>query len=185
MEIRPYQPADRQQAGAIDTSQLVDTTAVLEVARDSIAWSTVPSEPRVKSHDLAEYLDDPAPPWSEGYVAEVDRRIVGFAAVSFESWNHRAVLWHLYVDRAARGSGVARALLGRVAVRAREEGSRQIWLETQDSNVPAIAAYERLGFAIVGFDRSLYGDPPGAETAVFMSLDPGVDRSLGFGHGIG
>lgn len=170
MEVRPYRLADRDAAGAIDAAQAVDTIALIDVRADSIAWSALPSTPRMKSHDLAEYLDDPAPPWSDGYVAEVDGRIVGFAAVGVESWNRRAVLWHLYVDRPSRGQGIARALLGVVVARARDLGARQVWLETQDSNVPAIAAYERLGFEIVGFDRSLYDDPSGAETAVFMSL---------------
>jgi len=170
MQIRPYRPTDRESASVIDASQLVDTVAALDVGPGSIDWSAVPSDPRTKSHDLAEYLNDPAPPWSEGYVAEADGRIVGFVAVGFESWNRRAVLWHLYVDRSSRGRGVARALLDAVVTRARAVGSRQLWLETQDSNVPAIAAYERLGFEIVGFDRTLYDNPPGAETAVFMSL---------------
>lgn len=104
-------------------------------------------------------------------MAEVDGRVVGFAALSFEFWNRRAVLWHMYVDRASRGTGIARALLRVIVARARELESRQVWLETQDTNVTAIAAYERLGFKIVGFDRSLYDNPPEAETAIFMSLN--------------
>jgi ribosomal protein S18 acetylase RimI-like enzyme len=170
MEIRPYQPADRHRASTVDASFTVDAIAMLEVGPDSIGWSAIPSVPRQKSHELAEYLEDPAPPWSEGYVAEVDGRIVGFAALGFEPWNRRAVLWHMYVDRPARGTGVARALLNVIVARAREAGTRQVWLETQDTNVPAISAYEKLGFTIVGFDRSFYGNPPAAETAVFMSL---------------
>lgn len=171
MEIRPYRPDDRHRASVIDASFPVEAIAVLEVGRDSITWSAIPTVARQKSHELAEYLDDPEPPWSEGYVAEVAGRVVGFAALGFEVWNRRAVLWHMYVDRTSRGTGVARALLSVVVARAREVGSRQVWLETQDSNVPAIAAYERLGFEIVGFDRSFYDNPPEAETAIFMSLD--------------
>jgi ribosomal protein S18 acetylase RimI-like enzyme len=171
MEIRSYRPDDRDRVSTIDASFTVDAIAMLEVGPGSISWSAIPSVPRQKSHDLAEYLEDAAPPWSDGYVAEVGGRIVGFAAAGFESWNRRAVLWHMYVDRASRGTGVARALLSVVVARAREAESRQVWLETQDSNVTAIAAYERLGFTIVGFDRSFYDNPPGAETAIFMSLD--------------
>lgn len=173
MDIRPYRPDDRRRVSAIDASLVVDAIAMLEVGPDSIGWSANPAPPRQKSHELAEYLQDPAPPWSEGYVAEAGERIVGFAALGFEPWNRRAVLWHMYVDRASRGTGVARALLRVVVARAREVDSRQVWLETQDTNVAAIAAYERLGFRIVGFDRSLYDNPPAAETAIFMSLDIG------------
>ena len=171
VEIRPYRPDDLHLARAIDPSHTVDAIAILEVGPDSIGWSTIPSLPRQKSHDLAEYLEEPAPSWSESYVAEVGGRIVGFAAVGFEPWNRRATLWHMYVDRPSRGTGVARALLSAIVARAREQGSRQVWLETQDSNIPAIAAYESLGFTIVGFDRSFYDNPPAAETAIFMSLD--------------
>src|SRR5690349_19904810 len=149
MEIRPYRPDDRHRAGAIDASLTVDAVAMLEVGSDSIGWSAIPTVARQKSHELAEYLEEPAPPWSESYVAEAGGRIVGSAAVGFEPWNRRACLWHMYVDRPSRGTGVARALLSVIVARAKEEGSRQVWLETQDSNVPAIAAYERLGFTIV------------------------------------
>jgi ribosomal protein S18 acetylase RimI-like enzyme len=54
--------------------------------------------------------------------------------------------------------------------------ARHLWLETQDTNCAAIAFYERLGFSIVGFDRSLYLPGPHAEAAVFMAMPALVEH---------
>jgi ribosomal protein S18 acetylase RimI-like enzyme len=43
------------------------------------------------------------------------------------------------------------------------------WLETSNVNLPAVRAYERLGFRLCGLDTSLYeGTPAEGEVALFL-----------------
>ena len=56
----------------------------------------------------------------------------------------------VYVDRAARGAGVARALLGRAEQVIAGRGHRTAWLAVVAANAPARTAYERTGWVDSG-----------------------------------
>ena len=77
-------------------------------------------------------------------VAEVDGDVVGFVSV------HDDELEQLFVDRSARGSGIAAALLhaGEDAIRA--AGHATAWLSVVAGNERARAFYEREGWHDVG-----------------------------------
>jgi ribosomal protein S18 acetylase RimI-like enzyme len=107
--------------------------------------------------------------WDTGFVA-ADKQICGFAAVEYEHWHARLVLWHLYVAPARRREGIARALLARVEQHGRDLGARRVWLETSNVNVPGIEAYARLGYALCGADTTLYeATHAAAEKAIYLS----------------
>ena len=74
--------------------------------------------------------------WDTGFVAEDAGEVCGFAAVEFEAWHARLVLWHLYITRSRRREGIGRALLERVEAHGRTLGARRVWLETTSVNVP-------------------------------------------------
>jgi ribosomal protein S18 acetylase RimI-like enzyme len=170
MLIRPYAASDRECVAALDVETEVNSVAVMQFSDDRFTWR--PSAllaPRRKGHDLAEYLDEDPRSWSEGFVAVLDDAVVGFAATALSAWNGRLILQHMYVDRAARGSGVGTALLHAVFASDHAQEAQHAWLETQTDNVQAIRAYERMGFRIVGLDQTLYGDGMQTDTAVFMS----------------
>lgn len=115
-------------------------------------------------------LDLDADPWEHGVVAVADGAVRGFVATALQGWNQRLVLWHLYVDAPWRGRGLGRALLEHALDHGRAHGARTAWAETSSHNGPGIAAYERLGFSICGFDASLYvATPAEGEVAVFLS----------------
>jgi ribosomal protein S18 acetylase RimI-like enzyme len=174
MQIRSFAGADRALVARIDASSRCEQRAQLTIATDAITWTSEPMTPFVKTYELGALLRERPGHWDHALVAEgEDGVILGFAAIGYQPWNRRATLWHLYVDRAARRRGVARALLDPAVSWASQHHARQLWLETQDTNCVAIAAYERLGFSIVGLDRSLYANPPADETAVFMSRPVG------------
>jgi ribosomal protein S18 acetylase RimI-like enzyme len=61
----------------------------------------------------------------------------------------------VFVDEAARGRGVARALLDLATERARERGCRRMELDVNEANAPARALYESYGFT-AGDPRDLY-----------------------------
>ena len=43
------------------------------------------------------------------------------------------------------------------------------WIETSSVNVPAVRAYERLGYSLCGADRTHYGPYMPGETAIFLA----------------
>lgn len=90
-------------------------------------------------------------------------------ATRYERWNRRQVITDLLVDARVRRRGVARRLLAAVTATAVDKGARETWLETQNVNVPAIRAYQALGFAITGCDTTLYDEPYAMERAVYLS----------------
>jgi ribosomal protein S18 acetylase RimI-like enzyme len=53
----------------------------------------------------------------------------------------------LYVEDAARGAGLGRAMVEAVLARAQERACRRVELDVDDANTPARALYESLGFA--------------------------------------
>jgi len=61
----------------------------------------------------------------------------------------------VFVDEAARGRGVARALLDLATERAYERGCRRMELDVNEANAPALALYESYGFT-AGDPRDLY-----------------------------
>jgi ribosomal protein S18 acetylase RimI-like enzyme len=52
----------------------------------------------------------------------------------------------LFVESAARGSGLGRALVQATLDRARERGCRRVELDVNTENAPALALYRALGF---------------------------------------
>jgi GNAT superfamily N-acetyltransferase len=61
----------------------------------------------------------------------------------------------VFVAEAARGHGVARALLDFATSRALERGCRRMELDVNEANAPALALYESFGFR-TGDPRDLY-----------------------------
>jgi ribosomal protein S18 acetylase RimI-like enzyme len=88
---------------------------------------------------------------SFGLVAEREGRLIGIA-VGAPHRDHAgvALLYGMWVDPAARGAGVARALVERVVAWARSAGFPAIWLRVTVSNDAAVRLYERCGFTDAG-----------------------------------
>ena len=169
--IRPAVfPADTAGIAAVDTSfttlQVYEVEASGLLIRLTVRDLDAPLRKRFPLDDLG----SDAPPYDHAWVAVEGGRNVGFTATSLAAWNARLVLWHLYVDTPWRGRGVARQLLGEVEAHGRRRGARHIWLEPSSLNVPGVAAYRALGFALTGVDLSLYDATPAeGEAALFFS----------------
>jgi len=70
----------------------------------------------------------------------------------------------MFVAEAARGQGVAEALLARIEAEARAHGLPYLRLETGDRLIAALRLYARHGFE----RRGPFGDYPDAASSVFM-----------------
>ncbi len=118
--IRPAEPADDQRCRAIHADATMSSYGAIHRWLERIVYDP----------------DTPLEPCEWMLVAELDGRVVGYVAVS---GNH---VENLYVDPAAQGHGVGRALL--VAVEERLAGD--ISLRCLVVNTRARSLYERCGF---------------------------------------
>ena len=122
----------------------------------------------------------PADPWSEATFEDVlyspnaaallalgeDGGLLGYAVLStvLDEGN----LDNIAVAPDARRQGVADALLAALTGFGREHLAR-LMLEVRASNAPAIALYEKHGFAAVGRRKNYYDAPK--EDAILMTLN--------------
>jgi len=89
-------------------------------------------------------------------VAEVDGRVVGYAAASVVA--EIAELQRIAVDGAHRRTGLATALLEGVLSLARGGGADRVLLDVREDNAGALAFYEAAGFSEIDRRRRYYRD---------------------------
>jgi ribosomal protein S18 acetylase RimI-like enzyme len=90
-------------------------------------------------------------------LAERDTRALGYAllreggeSAGLVRGERPVELQRLYVESAAKGQGVAQALMARVEEEARARGGDVLWLGVWERNPRAIAFYRKCGFVDVG-----------------------------------
>ena len=95
---------------------------------------------------------------------------VGIALAEPGHWNKSLWVRELHVAETHQRRGVGRQLVEKLAEKARAAGLRVLVCETQNTNVPAMRFYRKVGFHIEGIDLSYYSndDFPDGEIAVFM-----------------
>lgn len=165
-----YWPTDREQVRNFDTSFATTHRFAIERGPLSLALREVPCHRFSKAYPLN--LDEGVIKHALLAVAICAGDVIaGFAVVKGAAWNRRAVLTDFYVDPAFRRRSAGQQLMTHVVNELRGTAWRQLWLETQNVNHPAILFYQKMGFRICGFDLIMYAEPLEAETAVFMSLD--------------
>lgn len=109
-------------------------------------------------------------PWSENsiaselenrlsywLVAEENGRVLGY--IGSQTVLGETDIMNLAVSREHRRKGIARALLVALMDALKSQGNRCITLEVRQSNLPAQALYEQLGFRQVGLRPNYYRDP--------------------------
>lgn len=98
-------------------------------------------------------------------------QLVGIAVAEPRAWNNSLWVWEFHVKESHRGRGLGRRLMDELAAKASAAGLRIIVCETQNTNVPAIRFYRKVGFAIEGVDASYYTNEdmrPDGTVAIFM-----------------
>ena len=95
----------------------------------------------------------------------------GVALGEAQAWNRTLWVWEFHVDPAYQRQGIGRRLMDEMAARGRAAGLRALVLETQNSNVPAIRFYRRVGFTLDGVNVAYYTNDdlrPDRTVALFM-----------------
>jgi len=101
---------------------------------------------------MADFIDHFQPDCERSWVVERDGEILGSLFLIRED-NTTAKLRLLYVEPAARGMGLARKLLEKSILFARDKGYRRVSLFTTSNLLTARRLYDKLGFQLVESDR--------------------------------
>ncbi len=139
MTIRPATPAD--------------VPAILQLIVDLAVYEREPDAVKATVAGLTETLFGAAPTAeaivAEGGVAEADGAVLGMALffTNYSTWSGRNGIYleDLYVTPDARGSGLGKALLRRLAALAVERGCARLEWSVLDWNAPAIGFYRSIG----------------------------------------
>ena len=133
---------------AIRPAEASDAATIVHLVCELAAFEGLTDQVRMTAQDV---LRDGfgARPHFECLLAEIGGHAVGMALyfTTYSTFEGRPNLYveDLYLAEAARGRGVGRLLLGRLAAVALERGCRRLDLAVLDWN-PARRFYERLGF---------------------------------------
>ena len=96
--------------------------------------------------------------------------MVAFLEFDTEEWNNRIVMTQLLVKEECRGRGVGRMLVDFVKDFAAREDYRIITLETQNTNLPAIDFYFKMGFSFCGSNIFFYSNDDIGENEVMLEM---------------
>ena len=123
----------------------VAQVAALEKQCFSYPWS---------ESSVASELSNPLSAWLVAMDGDVLAGYVGSQSVMGES-----DMMNIAVDAHYRRQGIAQALVEALVAQLKEKGNHSLTLEVRISNQPAIALYEKLGFAQVGRRPNYYRNP--------------------------
>ena len=90
-------------------------------------------------------------------VALEGEQVVGY--VGSQTVIDESDMMNIAVHPDFRRRGIAEALVAELEAALRQRGSHALTLEVRDSNAPAIALYEKLGFVQVGLRKNYYRNP--------------------------
>lgn len=114
-------------------------------------------------------------PAARCFVLREDGKVFAFAAFTLAA--DEANLDALSVAKSARRRGFATCLLRTALATLHEAGARACYLEVRQSNLPAQAFYEKLGFIRIGIRHTFYTNP--SEDAVLYKKElPGAGACL-------
>jgi ribosomal protein S18 acetylase RimI-like enzyme len=109
-------------------------------------------------------------PLGFSFAAYDSHECVGLVLCEPRQWHKSLWVLELHVAEAFRGQGIGRQLMETLEQKARAAGLRILVCETQNTNIPAIHFYRKIGFELEGLDLSYYSndDFPDGEIALFL-----------------
>ena len=96
-------------------------------------------------------------------VADEAGQLIGAALATFDGW--RAFLYHVAIDEAFRGQGVAKALIAEAEARVAAAGAHYLYALVHEENAAGLALATVMGFEPEGdvvLVKDLVEDDPGA-----------------------
>jgi len=140
VSVRPFRADEWRTYRALRLRSLAD-------APDAFARTLAEEEGRSDREWSDLLVASTSSPLQRSIVAELGGRAVGLAYGRIDAAQPEvAHLYAMWVDPAARRSGVGLALVGAIADWARSGGARNVLLDATEGNAPAAALYARAGF---------------------------------------
>lgn len=175
IRVRPGRPDDEDALHALDLA----------------AWDPTATFPSVLEQmaNRSFFTEDEGP--DVHLVAELDGTVAGYVrlvpATPLPENAHVRRVNGLAVAPAARGLGVAGALLGAAADRAREEGAAKVTLRVLATNDAAQRVYARAGYVVEGRSRGEFRIGGDDVDDLFLAryLEVGADAGAQTGRGPG
>ncbi len=103
------------------------------------------------------------------FVAEEDKRVIGFISAEWQRWNNSVYIDSLYIDKNYRYRGYGSQLLKKMIKRSREIKSKKVFIDVETGSKNAIILYLRHGFEINGYVQDFYRSKEEGN-AVFLVL---------------
>ena len=162
LSIRPALMGDLQECLQFDASYMTDYVwqmeSRVEDGRISVTFRHV-RLPRAMRVEYPRDADGLAADWrlrDAFLIAQRDRKTVGYVSLSVRPAQRMADIGDLVVHRPHRRTGVGLALMDASMRWARERRLKQIVVEVQTKNHPAICLLDKLGFTFCGFNDRHY-----------------------------
>jgi len=137
----------------IRTATMDDLSVLLnfeqEIIKAERPFDVTIKEGPISYYDIGEMIEDPK---SQVVVAEVEGKIVasGYAipkkARHYLDHEYYAYLGFMYTDEDYRGLGINAMIVEELKKWSNQKGFKEIRLTVYDENLPAIKAYEKVGF---------------------------------------
>ncbi len=148
MQIRTITPDDAEDYRAIRLQALKDNPEAFGGSyEESVERTVADMRTRLETHTADNFI----------LVAVIDEKMVGTVGLvrqSFLKMRHKAIIWGMYVAPETRGSGIGRALMNDVIIRARQlPDLEQLSLTVVTDNTAARQLYLSFGFEIYGLER--------------------------------
>lgn len=123
----------------------IAAVAALEAICFSDPWS---------ERSVASELENPLSLW---LIAEQDGAAVGY--IGSQTVIDESDMMNVAVSPDCRRQGIAQLLIETLCAELSKRGSNSLALEVRQSNAPAIALYEKLGFTLAGVRPNYYHNP--------------------------
>ena len=103
------------------------------------------------------------------FVAEDDKRVVGFISSEWQKWNSSLYIDSLYIDKNYRFKGYGSNLLKQMIRKSKEIKSKKVFVDVEAGNRDALILYLKHGFEINGYIQDFYRSKEEGD-AVFLVL---------------
>lgn len=140
---------------------------------DSSGWQITFTERRFDSpvsYSFSESMYQPYMINPLAYAVELGERPVGWLMLRRDYGSGRARIDELLVERPYRGRGIGTLLVKTALAAARRDRMRQVIVETQNHNFPAVQFYRAQGFVFTGCDLTCYSNQDLARQQVRLEL---------------
>lgn len=104
------------------------------------------------------------------FAAYEDGSCMGVALAEPQDWNKCYWVHELHAAPTQLRRGIGRLLVDALVAKGRESGLRTLLCETQNTNVPAIRFYRKMGFALEGLDLSHYRNTDYPDGEIMISM---------------